>query len=502
MAFFYYTGGGGAWSAAGAWSKLNTSGSAPYTTNTTGNPGSTDVAILNVNGISIPNTATGTSVSPTINVDKIYGALPLSGTMTTTTTALNGSGTSFTTELAIGVIVRNAAGTSLGTVTQVISDTSAVVSGGATNASPILAFAGGGASATVTLNVTTNSSYYIKTNSGGIEGGQLAVVAPSVFIVQGTGNSSTTVTFDCASGNIRGGGTSGGANSGIKLNLTNSNIVVNCINVYGGITASDNYGVQNTGAGNTVTINATGEVSGVTGTAVVQQAATGAISITTPTIKGGTSVPGFLMAIANTGTQVISATSITPSITCPAICVSNASNAGAVNTSKINVIGSITTTGNSSNPIAAIQAANYYLNSSSIKLYNTTPSEVTYSTTVGAIPDPAYVLATVPVGATVGTLTQADPAAVLTGTSYGVISSTNPATRTGTLNIGAAVWDYATASATTPGSLGEYVVTTLQHTVSDQVLSDIDTNPNSLPTITRLHNVSTVDTTGQQIQTI
>lgn len=38
--------------------------------------------------------------------------------------------------------------------------------------------------------------------------------------------------------------------------------------------------------------------------------------------------------------------------------------------------------------------------------------------------------------------------------------------------------------------------------ISNQVLSDIDTNPSSLATITRLHNVSTVDTTGQQIQTI
>ena len=38
--------------------------------------------------------------------------------------------------------------------------------------------------------------------------------------------------------------------------------------------------------------------------------------------------------------------------------------------------------------------------------------------------------------------------------------------------------------------------------VSNQVLSDIDTNPSSLATITRLHNVSTVDTTGQQIQSI
>jgi hypothetical protein len=399
MAFFYYTGGGGTWSATNAWSKLNTSGSAPYTTNTTGNPGADDVAILNVSAISIPNTTTG----DIITVSKIYGVLPLSGTMMTTTTALNGSGTSFTTELAIGVIVRTAAGTSLGTVTQVISDTSAVVSGGATNASPILAYAGGGASATVTLNVTTNSEYNIN-SSNGIEGGQLAVVAPSVFIVAGAGNSSTTVRFNSASGNIRGGGTSGGANSGIKLNLTNSNIVVNCINLYGGITANDNYGLQNVGAGNNVTINATGEVTGVIGTAVVQQSTSGAITLNSDTIKGGTSVPGFLMAVNNSGTQVIAVTSITPSITCPAICVVNSSNVGGVNTSKLSISGNITTTSNSSNPIAAIQASNYYLDSSSIKVYDPTPTEITYSTGASAS-DAQYILSGQTVGGINGTLT-------------------------------------------------------------------------------------------------
>ena len=471
MAVYYYTGGvGGAWSTSGAWTLAGSAG-------TTGNPGVSDIAVLNNNGITIPNTTTGTI----INVDKILGAYPLTGTITTTSGVgtLTGVGTAFLTQLASGAYLRHGTtGVIIGIVSAITSDTSATITSGVAT-SGITAYAGGGTSATVTLNVTTNSTYTISAPSG-IEAGQILVNGPSAFIVAGAGNSSTTVTFNSASGNIRGGGISGGANSGIKLNLTNSNVVINSLNLYGGITASDNYGVQNAGAGNTVTINATGEVSGVTGTAVVQQAATGAISITTPTIKGGTSVPGFLMALANTGTQVISATSITPSITCPAICVSNASNAGAVNTSKINVIGNITTTGNSSNPIAAIQAANYYLNSSSIKLYNTTPSEVTYSTTVGAIPDPAYVLATVPVGATVGTLTQADPAAVLAGTSYGVISSSNPATRTGTLNIGAAVWNYAASSATTPGSLGVAV-------------KDIKTKTDNLPadTSTQLTTIQT-----------
>lgn len=493
MAVYYYTGAaGGAWSTSGAWTLAGSAG-------TTGNPGVNDIAVLNNNGITISNTTTGTI----INVNKILGAYPLNGTITTTAGVgtLTGVGTAFLTELAIGSYIRHGTtGVIIGIVSSITSNTSAAITSGVA-ASSIIGYAGGGASATVTLNITTNSTYTISAPSG-IEAGQILVNGPTLFIVQGAGNSSTTVTFNSASGNIRGPGLSGGGNSAIKLNLTNSNIVINALNIYGGITSNDNNAIQNVGAGNTVTINATGEVTGVTGPSVVQSAATGAISIVTPTIKGGSGVPGFLMALANTSTQVISATNITPSINCPAICVVNASTVGAVNTSKINIIGSINTTGNSANPIAAIQAANYYLNSSSIKLYNTTPSEVTYSTTVGTIPDPAYVLATVPVGSTVGTLTQADPAAVLAGTSYGVISSVDPSPRTGTLNIGAAVWDYATASATTPGSLGEYVVTTLQHTVSDQVLSDIDTNPNSLPTITRLHNVSTVDTTGQQIQAI
>ena len=468
MAVYYYTGAAaGAWSTTNAWTLAGSAG-------TTGNPGSSDIAVLNNNGITIPNTTTGTI----INVSRIYGTLPLTGTMTTTATTLTGTGTLFLTELAIGTLVRKSDGTSLGTVTAIASNTSATVTGGATNATAVTAFGGGGASATVTLNITTNQTYTINASSG-IEGGQLPVVAPSLFVVAGIGNSSTTVTFNAASGDIRGGGLSGGVNTGIKLTLTNSNIIVNCINLYGGITATDNYGLQNSGAGNTVTINATGEVSGTTATGVVQSATTGAITVNAVTIKGGTSVPGFLLNVANTSTQAIAVTNITPSITCPAICVVNASNVGAVNTSKINISGNITTTGNSSNPIAAIQASNYYLNTSSIKVYNTSLSEVTYSTTTGTIPDPAYVVAGVAVGSTTGTLVQPDPATVLTAVSYGTISSTNPANRTGTLNIGASVWNYAKTSATTAGSLGLLLGTNLDTTVSSRLATSGYTAPDN-----------------------
>jgi hypothetical protein len=398
MAVFYYTGGvGGAWSTSGAWSKLNTTGAAPYLTNTTGNPGPSDVAVLNVNSISIPSSATGTSLSPTIDVGSIYGALQLSGTVVTTTTALNGSLTSFTTELAIGVIVRTAAGTSLGTVTQVISDTSAVVSGGATNASPIFAYAGGGASATATLSVTTSSSYYIRTTTGGIEGGQLQVAAPTVFIVTGTGNASTNVTFACA-GSLRGAGISGGANCGIKATLTNSIVSIGCTNVYGGITASDNYGFQNTGAGNNITITATGDVVGVTATAINQGAVTGQLSVAaTGAIRGGSSCTGILFNTSNTsGDQTISAATIAASVTCPAIMSTNASNVGGLNPVSLVISAgtSINTSGTSGSAYAAIQASRYKLTTPTIYMYNSVGTQVTYSipTSGDVYPVPANVL--------------------------------------------------------------------------------------------------------------
>jgi hypothetical protein len=45
-------------------------------------------------------------------------------------------------------------------------------------------------------------------------------------------------------------------------------------------------------------------------------------------------------------------------------------------------------------------------------------------------------------------------------------------------------------------------VTGTPQDIANQVWSDFDTNPNNSPYIQRVHNVSTVDTTGQQISTI
>lgn len=627
MAVYYYTGGvGGAWSTSGAWSKLNTTGPAPYTTNTTGNPGSTDVAVLNVNSISIPSSATGTSLSPTIDVGSIYGALQLSGQVITTATTLTGtSGSAFTTELAIGVIVRTAAGTSLGTVTQVTSDTSATVTGGATNASPIFAYAGGGASATATLTVTTSSSYYIRTNTGGIEGGQLQVAAPTVFVVTGAGNASTNVTFACA-GSLKGAGISGGANCGIKATLTNSIVSIGCTNVYGGITASDNYGFQNTGAGNSITITATGDVIGVTATAINQGAVTGQLSVAaTGAIRGGSSCTGILFNASNTsGDQTISAATIAASVTCPAIMSTNSSNVGGLNPVSLVISAgtSINTSGTSSSAYAAIQASRYKLTTPTIYMYNSVGTQVTYSipTSGDVYPAPANVLWSqgvygpggsgntptlqlptvgnvlttqgvygvggsgstptyVPVAVanvrkdinygaasalqgtcyvpvqdvvltgnlvdtgSTGQLTLPSAATVFSGVNFGSYSGTQgtldiwsqsvtpytDATKFGGLvkqintNLSALQTVTTTVNTNVIGAqtvIGsvqsvtlstQAAVDTIQTTtagtataqqISDQVWNDLETNPNSLQSVTRLNNVSTVDTTGQQIQSI
>jgi hypothetical protein len=373
MAVYYYTGAvGGAWSTVGAWTLAGSAG-------TTGNPGASDIAVLNNNNITIPNTTTGSI----INVDKILGAYPLIGTITTTAGVgtLTGVGTAFLSELAIGAYIRHGTtGVVLGIVSSITSNTLAGITSGVAT-SGITAYAGGGTSATVTLNVTTNSTYTISAPSG-IEAGQILVNGPSAFIVAGTGNVSTQVNFQCGSGNIRGGGTSGGSNNAIKLTLTGSTVSISCISVFGGVTANDNYGILNSGAGNTVSITATGEITGTTATAIVQSAATGAITISGGgTIKGGTSVTGFLINVTNSNTQVITVASITPSITTPAIMASNASNVGGLNPSQLNITATtaVNTSGSAANPIAAIQASKYLLTTPTIKVYNVAGSLATYT---------------------------------------------------------------------------------------------------------------------------
>jgi hypothetical protein len=449
-------------------------------------PTTADTAVLNVNSISIPNTTTG----QIINVNKILGLFTLNGTMTTTATTLTGFGTAFLTELAINAVVRKSDGTSLGTVTAITSNTSATVTGGATNATAISAYAGGGASATVTLNVTTSATYTID-SPGGIEAGQIPVVSPSTFVVTGTGGASTIVNFNCGSGNLRGSAISSGIHNCIKLSLTGSTININCINIYGGLTASDNYCIQNAGASNTINITATGEVLPGAAAALNIAIGSGFYNVSADSIKGGSSQPAILSAINSTGVQIFSAANITPSITCPAIVFGNTTSP-FINTTVANITAttSVNTSGNGSNPTSAISVTRYYLTTPTIKVYQNSTTENIYSTTAGTMPAAKHVLAGVSVGTTVGTLTQADPATVLDGATYGVISSTNDSPRTGTLNIKNEVW----------GSLTNRELTSAKNITTDDTKINstaIKASTDRIPT-----NPSSIESVGAQLATI
>jgi hypothetical protein len=430
MAIYYYTGlAGGAWNVGTNWTQAGSAG-------TTGLPTAADIAVLNNNGITIPSTTTG----QIINVDKIMGLYPLQGSMITTATTLTGTGTFFLTELAIGTRVWKSDGTTLGTVQSVISNTSATVTGGASNATGVTAYGGGGASSSLTINITTSATYTIDAPNG-IEGGQIATVSPTVINVAGTGGISTNVDFNSESGNIRGAGAGSGGNSAIKLSLSGSIININCINIYGGITASDNYGVAMIGNGNTINVTATGEILPGAAPALNIFSTTSIFNVSAALIKGGTSYPAILNTTNNTSTQIISAANITPSTTCSAISFINAS-APYLNTTLANITAStaINTSGNGSNPITAITVMRYYLTTPLIKIYQNSSTENPYSVTSGTIPNKKYVLATIAVGSETGTLTLPQQSTVLAGTNYGVGELTSPAEQsTGTLDIPNAV---------------------------------------------------------------
>jgi hypothetical protein len=92
----------------------------------------------------------------------------------------------------------------------------------------------------------------------------------------------------------------------------------------------------------------------------------------------------------------------------------------------------------------------------------------------GTVPSPDDVRLGIAVGATFGNLTLPDAAEVLTGVTFG----TNDIEFTGTLSIPSAT------------------------SISTQVWSDFQSNPNSLSYVDRLHNVSTIQGTGDQLASL
>jgi hypothetical protein len=382
MAIYYYIGAtGGAWNVATNWRLAGTAG-------TTGLPTASDIAVLNNNGITI----TGTTGS-IIDVKAIYGLYPLQGTVTSNASTLTGLGTYFTTELAQGTIVRRSDGVTIGTVTGITSDTSATLSGGATNAG-VLAYGGGGTAATVSLVVSGTNAYSISAPDG-IECGQIPVVSPSVFAISGA-TTGSTINIGCANGYIRGGATTSGTHNALKITSTNCIFTIGTKGIYGGVgAATDNYGINNGGAGNTINITATDYISGSSSPAIFMSATTGYISInSTHDLKAGTSVSAFTQGSNTSGTHIITCRDLIPSTSAPVIFGYSGTNAICTTLFDIRPT-TLSTSGNSANPYAAIATARYLLTATTLKYYNNLNTEISYTVASSSpvYPYAQYVLA-------------------------------------------------------------------------------------------------------------
>jgi len=594
------SGGSGNWSGSGNWLNLATGGISDPTTS--------DDVYCNSKTIIINNT--GTVVNANSMSNSYY---PLQGTITSSTssTTVTGVGTKFTTELFVGSVIRNVAGTSIGTVQSIGTDFSLTLTANAASTNAGISAVSGILGGSYTLTATTTNSYTLTT--GGIDVGLATSACLTI-----TGTTSGIISLNAGAGEIKGSSASGGSAlsisaTGLNVGSTGFGLQILCGKITGGVgalTTLNSAGITNSGANNSIYINSSGDITGGSGgAAIAQQAVTGYINlITSQSVKGG-SVPAFLLYSAssiNSSTQIIQCANITPSASAAAIAAVHTALTSPpfVNTSafELTVSSSVNTSGSSANSITPFILFKYKLTTPQIKFYDTASVEKTFTTSALAQSWPAaqHVLAgtaTYSDGSTTytPTLTLPQAATVFTGVYYGIGQSlSNTYATVGTLD----VWSQSVTPYTDPTKFGGLInqlntnltsaqqvlgnvqsvtlstqgtVLSIQSTgeinqtnilgaqsvltatnsnvisaqtvltdvntnvnsvqqvtgniqqvtlstqavvdsiqavtgtpqdIANQVWSDFDTNPNNSPYIQRVHNVSTVDTTGQQISTI
>ena len=297
-----------------------------------------------------------------------------------------------------------------------------------------------GGSATVAL--TTSYCPTITVGSGGIESSQ-ATTAGNTIAVSGTTTTANVFQVLC-SGDIIGGYSTVTTSNAIYITATNTKITITANNITGGVTASTATCISYNGSGCTIYVNCTNLISGNIGPALYNTSSTGFFVVKATTITAGTSISAiqFRGASSNSSTQyigytwnhstntetILAITDINASATFPAI---SSSIVGSESINTTPVLVQVTNLNGSSQGYLPILSYNAKITATNIKYYSASNTLVTYQN------------------------------------------------QTPSASTAQQFWDYATASATTPNSLGKLIVDNLNATISSRLATSGYTAPDN-----------------------
>jgi hypothetical protein len=359
-----------------------------------------------------------------------------------------------------------------------------IITASGSSATPVIYIGSTSATALSFTGYFVSNSGYGITNAGSgtatINANYTITGTASQFIIDNT--STGIVNFN---GNITGATTS--TAYAIRNNSTGQVTITGNI-IAGSVSPSSTLGiVQNVSTG---TITITGNIQGgsVANTIAVNNASTGTLNITGTTTGGGNATNSPAIYTATTG--VIDITGACISGTYPAIYTTSASNV-------LRIRGNITYT----NGIVPFYAFNVFCDPSAVQtitMRTTSSSDRLFSTSniSNGAPAIANVRAGVVYGSSsefTGTLVVPSPSNVRKG-----VSTDNT---TGTAELTASdFWDALTSSFSTSGSIGKLLKDNIDAKISEvktNVISELNTS--SVDVAVRLRNVSTIQSTGDQI---